>query len=111
MSDPQTDDAAILPPLEPGAPGEGARTGPPLSAVMAVRMDVRVVLGTVRMPLADVLRLSEDSVVTLDRRIGDPVDVVVGDRLVARGDLVRTEGGGVGVQLTTMLVDPTSALG
>ncbi len=43
------------------------------------------------MRLSDVLELGRGSVVELDRSAGDPVDVLVNDRLVARGEIVAVE--------------------
>ena len=48
------------------------------------------------------------SVIELDRRIGEPVDVVINDRLVARGDLVKLDGDRIGVTLTEIVKDYVS---
>lgn len=53
-----------------------------------VELDVKIELGRSRMLIDDVLRLSEGSVVELDKLAGDPVDVFVNDRLVARGEVL-----------------------
>jgi len=53
-----------------------------------VNLRVRLQLGQTRMYLEDVLKLSEGSVVELDKLAGDPVDVLVNDRLVARGEVL-----------------------
>src|SRR5687767_4635694 len=53
-----------------------------------VELTVKIELGRTRMRLEDVLRLGHGAVVELDRLAGDPVDVFVNDRLVARGDVV-----------------------
>lgn len=53
-----------------------------------VRLRVRIELGRTRMYVEDVLRLGEGSVVELDKLAGDPVDVFVNDRLVARGEVL-----------------------
>src|SRR5258707_15001102 len=51
-----------------------------------VDLNVKIELGRSRMLVEDVLRLSEGSVVELDKLAGDPVDVFVNDRLVGRGE-------------------------
>jgi flagellar motor switch protein FliN len=53
-----------------------------------VELDVKIELGRSRMLVEDVLRLGEDSVVELDKLAGDPVDVFVNGRLVARGEVL-----------------------
>ena len=53
-----------------------------------VELHVKVELGRTRMYVEDVLKLSEGSVVELDKLAGDPVDVYVNERLVARGEVL-----------------------
>ncbi len=53
-----------------------------------VELDVRIELGRTDMYIEDVLRLGEGSVVQLDKNAGDPVDIYVNDRLVARGEVL-----------------------
>lgn len=59
--------------------------------VLRIRVDVEVVLGTLRMPLADVVTLGQGAVIALDRKLGDLVDVAVNGRVVARGEVVALE--------------------
>ena len=53
-----------------------------------VELNVKIELGRSRMLVEDVLKLAEGSVVELDKLAGDPVDVFVNDRLVARGEVL-----------------------
>jgi flagellar motor switch protein FliN/FliY len=53
-----------------------------------VDLNVKIELGRTRMLVEDVLKLSEGAVVELDKLAGDPVDVFVNDRLVARGEVL-----------------------
>ena len=53
-----------------------------------VELNVKIELGRSRMLVDEVLKLSEGSVVELDKLAGDPVDVFVNDRLVARGEVL-----------------------
>ena len=53
-----------------------------------VDLNVKIELGRARMLVEDVLKLGEGSVVELDKLAGDPVDVFVNDRLVARGEVL-----------------------
>lgn len=68
------------------------RSGEPaperLDLLRDVELDVRVELGRTRLRIADVLNLAEGSVVEMDRLAGEPVEVFVGDRLVARGQVM-----------------------
>ena len=73
--------------------------GKSLDAIFGVKLDVRVVLGRSRMPISELLNLTKGSVIELDRRVGEPVDIMINDRMVARGDLVRVQGDSLGVAL------------
>jgi flagellar motor switch protein FliN/FliY len=96
-------------PKAEGAPAsDGERTSRDIGAMMDVEMDVQIVLGHARMPIADVLKLGRGSVIDLDRRIGEPVDVVVNGTLVARANLVQTEDDRIGVTLTEVIRSPVS---
>ncbi|MDG1359841.1 MAG: flagellar motor switch protein FliN [Phycisphaerales bacterium] len=53
-----------------------------------VDLDVRIELGRTSMLVDDVLKLSPDSVVELDKAAGDPVDIFVNGRHVARGEVL-----------------------
>jgi flagellar motor switch protein FliN len=53
-----------------------------------VELNVKIELGRSRMLVEDVLKLAEGSVVELDKLAGDPVDVFVNERLVARGEVL-----------------------
>ena len=53
-----------------------------------VELNVKIELGRSRMLVEEVLKLAEGSVVELDKLAGDPVDVFVNDRLVARGEVL-----------------------
>ena len=53
-----------------------------------VELNVKIELGRTRMLVEEVLKLGEGSVVELDKLAGDPVDVFVNDRLVARGEVL-----------------------
>lgn len=59
-----------------------------IELVRDVQLDLRIELGRTRMHLEDVLRLRKGAVVPLDKLAGDPVDVYVNGRLVARGEVL-----------------------
>lgn len=59
-----------------------------LEMLTDVDLNVKIELGRTEMLVEDVLRLAEGSVVELDKLAGDPVDVYVNERLVARGEVL-----------------------
>jgi flagellar motor switch protein FliN/FliY len=71
-------------------------------SLMGVQIEVTVSVGKTHLPLSELIKLEKESVLQLDSRIEDPVDIYVGDRLVARGELeeVGGDGGHLGVRLT-----------
>ena len=60
--------------------------------LLDVELEVALRFGCREMALGDLLELGPGDVVELDRHISDPVDLVVGDRIVARGDVVLVNG-------------------
>lgn len=93
-------------PLEPAA--EGPTTRPRftpasnMELLMDVSLRVTVELGRTRMQLAQILELQHGSVIELDRLAGDPVDILVNDCMVARGEVVIVDDK-FGVRITEML--------
>ena len=67
------------------ATGDGQRN---LDFLMDIPLEVTVELGRSRMLMADLLRLGQGSVVGLDRAAGEPVDILVNHKLMARGEVV-----------------------
>jgi flagellar motor switch protein FliN/FliY len=74
-----------LPDFGPGATGAAPRA---IDLLSDVNLNVKIELGRTRMLVEDVLKLSEGAVVELDKLAGDPVDVYVNDRHVARGEVL-----------------------
>ena len=60
----------------------------PIDMIVDVSLNVRIELGRSKMAVEDILKLQAGSVVTLDKLAGDFVDVLVNDRLVARGEVL-----------------------
>ncbi len=67
----------------PAPPANG-----PIDLLMDVPLNVRVELGRTKMYVEDILRLGDGAVVELDKLAGDPVDILVNDKLVARGEVL-----------------------
>lgn len=91
---------------------DSSRGARDLDALGSLELPVRVELGRVRLLVEDLLRLDGDSIVELDRRPSDPVDIRIGGTLVARGELVAVEtpsGSRIGVRLVEILAVPDAA--
>jgi flagellar motor switch protein FliN/FliY len=67
-----------------GPVGEGLS----LDTIMRIPVTVKIVLGSASMPVAALLKLGRGALIPLDRKIGEPVDVIVNGRVVARGEVV-----------------------
>jgi flagellar motor switch protein FliN/FliY len=89
-----------------GAP-ESSRN---LETILRIPVTVQVVLGSASMPVSNLLRLGRGAVIPLDHRVGEPVDIMVNGRVVARGEVVVVEDDNsrFGVSLTEV-VGPSSA--
>lgn len=59
--------------------------------IMNIPVDVQIVLGSTEMPVVDLMALQKGSTVALNRRIGEPVDVVVNGRKIATGEITVLE--------------------
>ena len=70
----------------------------------SVPIEVSICVGKARPLVRDLVMLGENAVLTLDRRIDDPVDLYVGERLIARGMLEEKEGDSSG-QLVVRLTE------
>ncbi|WP_374372010.1 FliM/FliN family flagellar motor switch protein [Tabrizicola sp.] len=75
-----------------------------------VPIEVMISVGRARPLVRDLLRLSKDAVLQLDRRVDDPVELYVGDRLIARGELTELEGDNAG-QLAVRLTEVANLRG
>lgn len=62
-----------------------------LDSIMRIPVSIQVVLGSATMPVSNLMKLGRGAVVPLDHRVGEPVDVVVNGRVVARGEVVVVE--------------------
>ncbi|MFA7248989.1 MAG: flagellar motor switch protein FliN [Dehalococcoidia bacterium] len=85
------DDPAVHPVRFPPLPGASAASTPSprsLDLIMDVSMRVTVELGRSTMTVEDVLALGPGSVIELNKLAGEPVDILVNDQLIARGEVV-----------------------
>ena len=85
------DAAAIIsePPTSIDSPKSEPLGGPSnLAAILSIPVTVQVVLGSASLPVSGLLKLARGAIVSLDQRVGDPVDVVVNGTVIARGEIV-----------------------
>jgi flagellar motor switch protein FliN/FliY len=85
-----------------GHAGGGVATETPLSLLMDLTLPVSIELGRTSMTVQEVLRLGRGSVVQLERLAGEPIDIYVGDRRFAEGEVVVL-GEHFGVRVTRIL--------
>lgn len=92
-----------LPDANPAAdsplPDQAAMTN---RAFLGVPLEVIVSVGRARPLISELVRLRRDSVLPLDTKVDDPVELYIGDRLIARGELqeMDDDSGRLGVRLT-----------
>ena len=73
-----------------------------LEAVFDVPVQVSAVLGSSRMEVGELLRLGPGTVLELDRKVGEAIDIYVNNRLIARGEVVLVEDK-LGVTMTEII--------
>lgn len=88
---------ALLPEL-----AETASPGNALDGVFDVPVKVSAVLGKTRIRVGELMALGAGAVIPLDRKVGEPIDLYVNDRLIARGELVMVDGA-LGVTMTEIV--------
>lgn len=76
-----------LPPLD----DSGEKSAADLATVFDVPVNISAVLGRANLSVAQLLQLGQGSVLELDRKVGEAIDIYVNNRLVARGEVVVVE--------------------
>jgi flagellar motor switch protein FliN len=80
----------------------------PIGALLDLTLPVSIELGRTSMTVQEILRLGRGSVIQLDRLAGEPIDIYVGDRRFAEGEVVVL-GEHFGVRITRVLANPSAA--
>ncbi|MBA4804277.1 MAG: flagellar motor switch protein FliN [Brevundimonas sp.] len=80
----------------------GEKTAHDLAPVFDVPVNISAVLGKAHMSVAQLLKLNRGSVLELDRKVGEAIDIFVNNRLVARGEVVVVEDR-LGVTMTEII--------
>ena len=69
-------------------PGTGAKVPRNINLLMDVKLPVSIELGRTTLPIAEILEWGQGSIIELDRLAGEPVDLMVNNKLVAKGEVV-----------------------
>jgi flagellar motor switch protein FliN/FliY len=89
--------------------GDGEdKTATDLSPVFDVPVNISAVLGRASMSVAQLLQLNSGSILELDRKVGEAIDIYVNNRLVARGEVVIVDER-LGVTMTEIIKDGDAA--
>jgi flagellar motor switch protein FliN len=107
MSDMKLDEFTPTAP-EPGGADGIERSAADLAAVYDVPVNIQAVLGRSHLEVASLLRLTRGSVIELDRKVGEAIDIYVNNRLVARGEVVVVDER-LGVTMTEIIKDGDGA--
>ncbi len=97
------DDGAL-----PETPIDQPKTAMDLATVFDVPVAISAVLGRSSMSVAQLLQLSQGSILELDRKVGEAIDIYVNNRLVARGEVVVVDER-LGVTMTEIIKDGDAA--
>ena len=90
-------------PALPEVPADGDdKSATDLAPVFDVPVNISAVLGKAHMSVAQLLKLAQGSVLELDRKVGEAIDIYVNNRLVARGEVVLVEDK-LGVTMTEII--------
>jgi flagellar motor switch protein FliN/FliY len=84
-------DAGQGPQVGGGSEGGVSKVAEDLEHVFDVPVNVSAVLGRTRLEIGELLRLGPGTVLELDRKVGEAIDIFVNDRLVARGEVVLVD--------------------
>jgi flagellar motor switch protein FliN/FliY len=95
--------------LAPIGPEAEDKTASDLAPVFDVPVNISAVLGKAHMSVAQLLKLNAGSVVELDRKVGEAIDIYVNNRLVARGEVVVVDER-LGVTMTEIIKDGDQGL-
>jgi len=78
--------------MDKGMSASEAARAEAIGILSDIELDATLQFGSREMPLREVLELGPGDVVELDRHVSEPVDLVIGDRIVARGEVVIVSG-------------------
>lgn len=114
-TDPGLDVLGAAPDAELGAPGLGSSTAPAsggavsdedLALVLDVPVELTVGMGRATMTIREALSIAIGSIITLDKVVGEPVDLFANGRLIARGEVIAIDEE-YGFRVTEVVAQPS----
>ncbi|GGB53755.1 hypothetical protein GCM10011316_27230 [Roseibium aquae] len=83
-----------------------------LDTILGIPVNIQVVLGSATMLVSNLLKLGRGAVIPLNHRVGEPIDIVVNGRVIARGEVVVVEDDNsrFGVSLTEIISAQTGTV-
>jgi flagellar motor switch protein FliN/FliY len=93
---------AEFPQLGTGVTNKASRN---ISLLMDVQLPVSIELGRTSLPISDILEWAQGSIIELDKLAGEPVDLMVNNKLVARGEVVVVDEK-FGLRITSLIARP-----
>lgn len=90
---------------EESRPDVASRAAGGVGIIIDIPVDVQIVLGSAEMLVSELMTLRKGSIVALNRRIGEPVDVIVNGRKIARGEItvLESDPSRFGIRLTDII--------
>ncbi len=80
-------------------------------SIFSVPVTLTVSVGQAKLSVSEVLALEPETVIPLNTRMQDPIDLLVDGRVIARGDLTETEDGGLAITITEIAKEVVDELG
>lgn len=78
-------------------------------AILDVPVKITAVVGDVKMPVRDLVRLGRGAVVPLNKKLGASIDIYANDRLIARGEITIIEDDNIAVTMTEIMSSSASS--
>jgi flagellar motor switch protein FliN/FliY len=92
--------------LPPAAPASGASEARNLNLLLDMELDVAIRFGQRQLPLREILELNAGSVIEFEQQIAEPVELLLGGRLIGRGEVVVVDGN-YGLRMTEISAPQT----
>ncbi len=80
-----------------------------MQAVYDVPLELSAVLGTADYKISDILKFTDGTVIELNKKIGEPIDICINGKVIAKGEIVQVDDK-IGITLTEICSDKSSAL-
>ncbi|GBQ05870.1 flagellar motor switch protein FliN [Saccharibacter floricola] len=97
----EAEDTAAQTPASPATNGQSKEAE--REAIFDVPVKITAVVGDVKMPVRDLVRLGRGAVVSLNKKLGSAIDIYANDRLIARGEITIIEDENIAVTMTEIM--------